>query len=123
MSDLNAVAELKIAIGDYWDIAQAEAMDQRDHDDEAGSAQAKWSEIERLIDRQANQRAALLEALKLAESRFRRLSEIDCGCRPCRGSCSTGRGAEIELEGRMEAAAEYASEASAAIALAQGDAA
>ena len=58
----------------------------------------------------AEQRAELLEALRKAESRLRRLSEFDCVCRPCHGSCRTGRGAEIELEGRMETAAEYADE-------------
>lgn len=67
---------------------------------------------------EAEQRAELLEALRMAESRLRRLSEFDCGCSPCRSSCRTGRGAEIEFEARMEAAAEYADETLKAIATA-----
>lgn len=74
MSDAIELDEkLRFAIGDYWDIAKAESSDQRDTDDEAGSAQAKWSEIDCLIRQLAEQRAELLEALQASQAEVVRL--------------------------------------------------
>jgi hypothetical protein len=69
-----------------------------------------------LMERAATARESyLLAALQKAERALTKLSEIDCGCSPCTGSCRTGRGAEIELEGRMDAANSAAIDARAAI--------
>ncbi|MDN7729205.1 hypothetical protein QZM48_04185 [Burkholderia orbicola] len=62
----------------------------------------------------------LLAALQKAERALTKLSVIDCGCAPCTGSCRTGRGAEIELEGRMDYANSAASDARAAISKSMG---
>jgi hypothetical protein len=64
--------------------------------------------------------AELLEALIKAEKALTKLATIDCGCVPCHGSCRTGRGAEIELEARMDMADEAAHDLRAAIAKATG---
>jgi hypothetical protein len=64
----------------------------------------------------------LLKALERAEHALGKLSTIDCGCVPCTGSCRTGRGAEIELEGRMDYADVEVRKVRAALAKARGEA-
>lgn len=57
----------------------------------------------------------LAEALREAEKDLRQLSVIDCGCKPCRRACRTGKGAEWELESRMKTAHAAANKARAAL--------
>ncbi|MBU9635464.1 hypothetical protein C6Q07_11050 [Burkholderia multivorans] len=72
--------------------------------------------IATLMERTATARESyLLAALQKAERALTKLAAIDCGCSPCTGSCRTGRGAEIELEDRMDAANSAAIDARVAI--------
>lgn len=57
----------------------------------------------------------MAEALREAEKDLRQLSVIDCGCKPCRRACRTGKGAEWELESRMKTAHAAANKARAAL--------
>ncbi len=67
------------------------------------------------LEPQADRAERLAEALREAEKDLRQLSVINCGCKPCRRACRTGKGAEWELESRMKTAQAAANKARAAL--------
>lgn len=79
------------------------------------TANANHEQFERQWYLERDRAERLEEALREAEKDLRQLSVINCGCKPCRRACRTGKGAEWELESRMETARAAANKARAAL--------